>query len=362
MATSRAHNVTVTHNSLVQWSRGDILDWFNETLQCNLINIEQLCTGAAYCNLMHMLYPKLINLKRVKFFSNQEYEYVNNFKELQKAFNKVNVSLPAEVNDLIKGHRVENFKFAVWFRHFFNVNHTKEKCAGYDALVARDHQNIGIGSSKLRTKDRFRLVKVKTTAIRGKVATCQATINSSLCTGKANQDEDSQHTDKKDEDSQYEDSRDQGSQYEDSPGMDSQYKDCRDQDSQYEDSHGKDSHYKDCRDQGSQYEDSHGMDSQYEDSRDQDSQYEDSPGMDSQYKDSRDQDSQYEDSHGKDSQYKDCRDQGSQYEDSHGMDSQYKDSRDQGCQYEDSHGKDSEDEDSQYEDSQDIHMVLQRDH
>nr|NP_001259403.1 uncharacterized protein Dmel_CG15306, isoform B [Drosophila melanogaster]NP_572618.1 uncharacterized protein Dmel_CG15306, isoform A [Drosophila melanogaster]AAF46575.1 uncharacterized protein Dmel_CG15306, isoform A [Drosophila melanogaster]AGB95246.1 uncharacterized protein Dmel_CG15306, isoform B [Drosophila melanogaster] len=357
MATSRAHNVTVTHNSLVQWSRGDILDWFNETLQCNLINIEQLCTGAAYCNLMHMLYPKLINLKRVKFFSNQEYEYVNNFKELQKAFNKVNVSLPAEVNDLIKGHRVENFKFAVWFRHFFNVNHTKDKCAGYDALVARDHQNIGIGSSKLTTKDRFRLVKVKTTAIRGKVATCQATINSSLCTGKANQDEDSQHTDKKDEDS-----RDQGSQYEDSPGMDSQYKDCRDQDSQYEDSHGKDSQYKDCRDQGSQYEDSHGMDSQYEDSRDQDSQYEDSPGMDSQYKDSRDQDSQYEDSHGKDSQYKDCRDQGSQYEDSHGMDSQYKDSRDQGCQYEDSHGKDSEDEDSQYEDSQDIHMVLQRDH
>ncbi|EDV46174.1 microtubule-associated protein RP/EB family member 1 [Drosophila erecta] len=147
----RAQNVTVTHNSLVQWSRAEILDWFNETLKCSLTNIEHLCTGAAYCNLMHMLFPKLINLKRVKFFPNQQYEFVANFKELQKAFNKVKVIPPVQVNKVIHGRCVENFEFAVWFRHFFMANYNKEKCSDYDVLVARDYQDIGMGSSRSST-------------------------------------------------------------------------------------------------------------------------------------------------------------------------------------------------------------------
>ncbi|XP_039497583.1 microtubule-associated protein RP/EB family member 1 [Drosophila santomea] len=151
MAPSVACNVTVTHNSLIQWSRGEILEWFNETLKCSLTKIEHLCTGAAYCNLMHMLFPDVINLKRVKFVSNQEYEFVANFKELQKALNKVKVSPPVQVNKLVKGRCVDNFEFAVWFRHFYKANYNSERCMGYDVLAARDHQDIGLGSSRSTT-------------------------------------------------------------------------------------------------------------------------------------------------------------------------------------------------------------------
>ncbi|EDX02930.1 microtubule-associated protein RP/EB family member 1 [Drosophila yakuba] len=146
-----ASNVTVTHNSMVQWSRGDILEWFNDTLKCSLTKIEHLCTGAAYCNLMHMLFPDVINLKRVKFVSNQEYEFLANFKELQKAFNMVEVSPPVQVNKLVKGRCVDNFEFAVWFRHFFVSNHNAERLKGYDVLASRDHQDIGLGSSRSTT-------------------------------------------------------------------------------------------------------------------------------------------------------------------------------------------------------------------
>lgn len=45
--------------------------------------------GAAYCNFMDMLFPSSIQLKKVKFRTNLEHEYIQNFKILQAAFKKV---------------------------------------------------------------------------------------------------------------------------------------------------------------------------------------------------------------------------------------------------------------------------------
>ena len=39
--------------------------------------------GAAYCQFMDMLFPGSITLKKVKFKTNLEHEYIQNFKFLQ---------------------------------------------------------------------------------------------------------------------------------------------------------------------------------------------------------------------------------------------------------------------------------------
>jgi Calponin homology (CH) domain len=48
-------------------------------------------SGAAYCQYMDMLFQGSVPMKRVKFRTNLEHEYIQNFKILQAAFKKMNV-------------------------------------------------------------------------------------------------------------------------------------------------------------------------------------------------------------------------------------------------------------------------------
>ncbi|KAL6037129.1 hypothetical protein STEG23_007434 [Scotinomys teguina] len=79
------YSTSVTSDNL---SRYDMLAWINESLQLNLTKIEQLCSGAAYCQFMDMLFLGSIALKKVKFQAKLEHEYIQNFKMLQAALSK----------------------------------------------------------------------------------------------------------------------------------------------------------------------------------------------------------------------------------------------------------------------------------
>lgn len=60
-----------------------------------------LIPGAAYCQYMDMLFPGSVIMKRVKFRTNLEHEYIQNFKILQAAFKKMSV------DKVITGERVD---------------------------------------------------------------------------------------------------------------------------------------------------------------------------------------------------------------------------------------------------------------
>jgi len=82
------YSTSVTSENL---SRHDMLTWVNSCLDANFTKIEELCSGAAYCQFMDMLFENSIILKKVKFRTNLEHEYIQNFKLLQTAFKKVGV-------------------------------------------------------------------------------------------------------------------------------------------------------------------------------------------------------------------------------------------------------------------------------
>merc|ERR1719295_1394619 len=87
-----------------------------------------------------MLFPGCIPLKKVKFSTKLEHEYVQNFKVLQASFKKMSVDKIVPVDKLIKGRFQDNFEFIQWFKKFFDANYDG---APYDAVAARAGQGMG---------------------------------------------------------------------------------------------------------------------------------------------------------------------------------------------------------------------------
>lgn len=60
--------------------RRELLQWVNTLLQTDYKKVEDLRTGAAYCQILDALAPGKVNLKRCNFKATQEYQFVENFK------------------------------------------------------------------------------------------------------------------------------------------------------------------------------------------------------------------------------------------------------------------------------------------
>ncbi|KAK9307961.1 hypothetical protein QLX08_001873 [Tetragonisca angustula] len=140
-----AVNVYATNVTTENLSRHDMLAWVNDCLQSSFTKIEELCTGAVYCQFMDMLFPGSVPLKRVKFKTNLEHEYIQNFKILQGGFKKMNVDKIVPIDKLVKGRFQDNFEFLQWFKKFFDANYSRTE--PYDALAMRGGEAMGSGGN-----------------------------------------------------------------------------------------------------------------------------------------------------------------------------------------------------------------------
>lgn len=139
-----AVNVYSTNVTSENLSRHDMLAWVNDCLQSNFAKIEELCTGAAYCQFMDMLFPGSVPMKRIKFKTNLEHEYMQNFKILQAGFKKMGVDKIVPIDRLVKGRFQDNFEFLQWFKKFFDANYGGTE---YDAVAQREGLPMGHGGS-----------------------------------------------------------------------------------------------------------------------------------------------------------------------------------------------------------------------
>lgn len=133
------YSTSVTTDNL---SRHDMLAWVNDCLQARYAKIEEMCSGAGYCQFMDMLFPGSIQLKKIKFDTKLEHEYINNFKLLQGSFKKMNVDKIVPVDRLVKGRFQDNFEFLQWFKKFFDANYGGQE---YDACDMRGGSDLGSG-------------------------------------------------------------------------------------------------------------------------------------------------------------------------------------------------------------------------
>jgi hypothetical protein len=55
-------------------SRKDCLDWLNGLLGLNYTKVEQVCNGAAFCQIMDAIFPGKVPLHKVNFGAKLQYE------------------------------------------------------------------------------------------------------------------------------------------------------------------------------------------------------------------------------------------------------------------------------------------------
>ncbi|GAA6229485.1 uncharacterized protein LOC108873305 [Lates japonicus] len=122
----------------------ELLAWLNETLQTGFTKVEQVCTGAAYCQLMDCLFPGSLDLSRVRFQSNKTVDSIHNYSLLHSAFRKVGVVQHIPTAALMKGNPKQALAFLQWFKLFFDKNNSGRE---YHALEARGGQSMAPADS-----------------------------------------------------------------------------------------------------------------------------------------------------------------------------------------------------------------------
>lgn len=115
--------------------RKEILDWLNGVCETSLSKVEQTCNGAIACMLLDAIYPGKVPMNKVDWSANKDYEYVQNYKILQKCFTTLKIDKFIEVDRLIRGKYQDNLEFMQWFKRFYELNASG---ASYDATSIRD--------------------------------------------------------------------------------------------------------------------------------------------------------------------------------------------------------------------------------
>ncbi|XP_017014635.2 microtubule-associated protein RP/EB family member 1 isoform X1 [Drosophila takahashii] len=140
LSTPKAKNVLVQKCETV--SIRALLVFLNDTLDCDLRSMDELKTGAVYCQIMHRLFPTTIQIQKVKFYTNYKSDFEINFRLLHNCMTKLNIKRYMPVEELIVGHN--HVDFCNWLYKFYRFNDDGKE---YDARKVRKDMPIGLSKT-----------------------------------------------------------------------------------------------------------------------------------------------------------------------------------------------------------------------
>ncbi|EDW78407.1 uncharacterized protein Dwil_GK16192 [Drosophila willistoni] len=146
-----------------------LLSWLNRVLVSEYKRIEHLKNGAAYCQLMDMLFPQsLINLRDVFFSTTCPRESRKNLKLFSKALEKMDIKRELPVLELIRGSHSKNLQMLKWFKSVYDLNYTGRN---YDVLEERNGCRMGyIEKEKLESASTQQIAPPKCTVPKAKIS------------------------------------------------------------------------------------------------------------------------------------------------------------------------------------------------
>ncbi|ORZ34121.1 calponin homology domain-containing protein [Catenaria anguillulae PL171] len=157
-------------------SRVELLAWINALLQLNFTKIEQLGTGAAYCQVFDSIWGDL-QMHKVKFDAKHEYEYVANFKVMQLALDQHKVDKAVPVERLVKCKFQDNLDFLQWIKQFHDMHFPG---GYYDAAARRHHKPSTLKSSKSSSSHSLTSGRSATSTMTTRAPTTRAAPTSSM--------------------------------------------------------------------------------------------------------------------------------------------------------------------------------------
>uniref|UniRef100_M4C695 Calponin-homology (CH) domain-containing protein n=1 Tax=Hyaloperonospora arabidopsidis (strain Emoy2) TaxID=559515 RepID=M4C695_HYAAE len=112
-----------------------LLLWINALCETELTRVEQLCSGAIACQVLDVMYPNRVPMTKVDWTATQPYEFMWNYKVLQKVLTALKVGKEVPVDRLIRGKYQDNLEFLQWLKSFYDRQSTRS--GAYDALAQR---------------------------------------------------------------------------------------------------------------------------------------------------------------------------------------------------------------------------------
>ena len=109
-----------------------------------MTKIEQLGSGAVYCQVIDVVHPGKIAINKVNWRAKNDYEFINNLKILQNAFEKIGIKRHVEVERLAKAKYQDNLEFIQWLKRYYDVN-CGERGNNYMADERRGNVAIDFG-------------------------------------------------------------------------------------------------------------------------------------------------------------------------------------------------------------------------
>merc|ERR1712028_88351 len=147
-------NIGINHAAYKVGKR-EILGWANDVLDTNLGDVAgHVGDAAAYCQLLHSVNRKAVNLKNVKFDARDDYGFNINYQILQKAFKVMKIDKVIRPDALMRGKPLDNLEFIQWLKHYCtNVSSGEGYCGQaerekyFPNLGKKDKRWAGSGKS-----------------------------------------------------------------------------------------------------------------------------------------------------------------------------------------------------------------------
>ena len=107
-----------------------------------------------YCQIFDMMYPGKLNMGRINWRAKNEWEFIQNLKVLQAAFEKCQIKKHIEIERLAKSKYQDNLEFIQWFKRFYDIG-GGSKQSNYDPK-SRRHGPVDFSFMEVRTNPRKR--------------------------------------------------------------------------------------------------------------------------------------------------------------------------------------------------------------
>lgn len=122
--------------------RKAILAWIENTFHLSVAKIEDTASGAIACQIADAVFPKEVPMSKIKWDARNDYEFVHNYKILQRVFQKKGVNKHVDVQKLIRGKYQDNLEFMQWMKRWYELNHG-EAGGDYDPVARRSRSKSG---------------------------------------------------------------------------------------------------------------------------------------------------------------------------------------------------------------------------
>ena len=149
-----------SYNKAYFASKNELLSWASKLLDLELTTLEEMGTGAVFCQLLDACHPGTVKLNKVNWKANSETDYISNFKIFQQGLLTNDINKPIDINRLSKGKQYDLNELLQWIYGYY-LNSKDDLRNTYNAKKKRGGQNFIFNNKKNEIKKKYRKKQIR---------------------------------------------------------------------------------------------------------------------------------------------------------------------------------------------------------